>query len=134
MRRTSKPRAGEMPALALALALTSAVTLLSSCTATPPLPSVAPGPSEADLSFATVSDRYFQEMLPLTPVTATALGEHRYDATLDDVSAAGEAKRTELARDLLTQLDALDRARLSRAHQVDARLLTNELQYVLWQS
>ncbi len=86
------------------------------------------------MSFATISDRYFQEMLPLTPVTATQFGEHRYDGGLDDVSAAGEAKRTALARDLLSQLDALERAQLSRAHQVDARLLTNELQYVLWQS
>jgi uncharacterized protein (DUF885 family) len=84
------------------------------------------------VAFGLIAQRYLQEMLPLTPVAATALGEHRYDATLDDVSAAGYGQRVALARELLTQLQALDRSQLSRAHQVDARLLTSELEYQVW--
>jgi uncharacterized protein (DUF885 family) len=71
-------------------------------------------------------------MLALTPVAATALGEHRYDAMLDDVSATGYEQRVALARLLLTQLQMLDPAQLTRAHQVDARLLRNELEYEVW--
>ena len=86
------------------------------------------------MSFAEISTRYLQEMLALTPVAATSLGEHRYDGMLDDVSAAANERRTALARELLGQLRTLDRSSLSRAHQVDAQLLTNELEYQIWRS
>jgi len=66
------------------------------------------------------------------PVQATSLGEHRYDANLDDVSADGQARRTGLARQLLAQLDTLQPAQMSSAHQVDSRLLRNELEYQIW--
>jgi len=77
------------------------------------------------MSFDEISNRYLHDMLALTPVAATALGEHRYDGMLDDVSVAGNERRTALAHELLTQLKALDRSSLSRAHQLDAQLLTN---------
>jgi uncharacterized protein (DUF885 family) len=86
------------------------------------------------MSFDEISNRYLHDMLALTPVAATALGEHRYDGMLDDVSVAGNERRTALARELLRQLQALDRGRLSRAHQVDVRLLTNELEYQIWRT
>ncbi len=86
------------------------------------------------MSFDEISNRYLQDMLALTPVAATALGEHRYDGMLDDISATGNERRTTLARELLTQLKGLDRSTLSRAHQVDAQLLTNELKYQIWRT
>lgn len=95
-----------------------------------PAPSAAP--SEADITLETISQRYLNEMMALTPVNATSLGNHRFDAELDDVSAAGYDRRIALARELLLQLQALNDAQLSRANQVDARLLTNELQYEIW--
>lgn len=84
------------------------------------------------MRFSMIADRYLRDMLALTPVSATALGEHRYDAMLDDVSAAGFNRKVELARELLSQLQPLDLTQLSRAHQVDALLLRNELQYRIW--
>jgi uncharacterized protein (DUF885 family) len=71
-------------------------------------------------------------MLPLTPVNATALGEHRYDGTLDDVSAEGYNRRAQLARTLLAQLRLLDPTSMTRAHQVDSHLLGNQLEYQIW--
>jgi uncharacterized protein (DUF885 family) len=109
-------------------------TALGGCTTKPPTPVPPPGPSASDMSFDEISTRYLQDMLALTPVAATALGEHRYDGMLDDVSAAGAERRAALARELLDQLKALDRRNLSRAHQVDAQLLTNELQYQVWRT
>ena len=84
------------------------------------------------MRFNSVADRYLREMLALSPVSATALGEHRYDAMLDDVSAAGFNRKAQLARELLSELQPLDPTQLSRAHQVDALLLRNELQYRIW--
>jgi uncharacterized protein (DUF885 family) len=84
------------------------------------------------MTFEAISQRYLTEMLALTPVAATALGEHRYDTVLDDVSANARERQLTLARDLLGQLQTLDGTKLTRAHQVDAQLLANELNYQVW--
>lgn len=84
------------------------------------------------MRFEDIAHRYLNDMLPLTPVAATALGEHRYDAMLDDVSPDGYGRRTGLARELLAQLQSLDMPQLTRAHQVDARLLKSALEYQIW--
>jgi uncharacterized protein (DUF885 family) len=88
----------------------------------------------ADRAFEAVSKRYLDEMLALTPVAATALGDHRHDGELDDVSAGGYEKRVALARELLAQLHGIDVAQLSRPNQVDAQLLKTELEYQVWQA
>jgi uncharacterized protein (DUF885 family) len=104
------------------------------CTATPREPAAPRQPSAADMAFDTISKRYLDEMLALTPVTASSLGEHRFDGLLDDVSAAGNAQLTSLARELLGRLRAVDRPTLSRANQVDAQLLSNQLEYQVWRA
>jgi uncharacterized protein (DUF885 family) len=102
------------------------------CTVLQPAPVWPQSPSVTDTTFEKIGKRYIEEMLPLTPVGATALGDHRYDAMLDDVSAAGRARRVELARQLLAQLKPLDPMQMTRANQVDARLLRSELEYQVW--
>jgi uncharacterized protein (DUF885 family) len=102
------------------------------CTVVQPPPDFAPRSSASDVAFDEIAKRYLAEMLPLTPVQATALGEHQYDANLDDVSAEGQARRTGLARQLLAQLNTLTLAQMTRAHQVDSRLLKNELEAQIW--
>ncbi|HEY3785651.1 MAG TPA: DUF885 domain-containing protein [Steroidobacteraceae bacterium] len=116
---------------ALSALWAAAIVGFAGCVSTPPAPTPAQ-PTDADVRLNNIADRYLREMLALTPVSATALGEHRYDSMLDDVSAAGFARREALARDLLSQLQPLDLNQLSRAHQVDARLLRNELEYQIW--
>jgi len=98
----------------------------------PPAPTTSQAPTETDMSFEAISKRYLDETMALTPVNATALGDHRFDDRLDDVSAAGYQKRTVLAHELLAEVQALDAGQLSRANQVDARLLENELEYQIW--
>jgi uncharacterized protein (DUF885 family) len=102
------------------------------CTVVQPPPDFTNPPSAADVTFDAIAKRYLTEMLPLVPVQATALGEHRYDTELDDVSADGRARRVGLARELLAQLGTLNLSELTRAHQVDARLLKSDLEYTLW--
>ncbi|HEY6481903.1 MAG TPA: DUF885 domain-containing protein [Steroidobacteraceae bacterium] len=118
---------------ALALAASAAAILsFAGCASRPPPPSPAARPNAADAAFDVLASRYLREMLALTPVDATALGEHRYDAMLDDVSAAGFQRRVALARQLLGQVQSLEPGQLSRDREVDARLLQNELEYQIW--
>ena len=115
------------------LAVALAAGFAGCVTPPPPAPAAPPrAPTEADMTFATISQRYLDQMMVLTPVNATALGDHRFDDQLDDVSAAGYDRRAALARELLMQVQALDPKELSRANQIDARLLTSELQYQIW--
>jgi uncharacterized protein (DUF885 family) len=122
---------------AFALGVSSVAVLaltvgFAGCTVMQPPPQFTNPPSAADVTFDEIANRYLEQRLPLTPVQATALGEHRYDANLDDVSAEGQARRTGLARQLLTQLDTLDVLKMTRAHQVDSRLLRGALEYQIW--
>ncbi len=118
----------------MGLVATLAVALIAGfagCATTPPAPPPHV-PTETDMTFEQISRRYLDEMMALTPVNATSLGDHRFDDQLDDVSTAGYEKRAALARELLAQVQALHYDQLSGAHQVDAHLLTTELQYQIW--
>jgi uncharacterized protein (DUF885 family) len=117
--------------LSRAACLCLAAVLVSCAPQAQRMPAPA-GPSAADIAFEALSRRYFDEVLALQPVKATQLGEHRYDDKLDDVGAAGRERRLTLERELLAAVRALDAAQLSRAHQVDARLLASELEYDAW--
>src|SRR4051812_28440746 len=102
--------------------------VLASCAPQAQRMPAATAPSAADVAFQGLSQRYFDEVLALRPVEATGLGDHRYDDRLDDVSAAGRERRLTLERELLAAVRALDAAQLSRAHQVDAQLLSSRLE------
>ncbi len=90
--------------------------------------------SEADVAFAGLAARFLDEGLALSPVSATAIGDHRFDAELDDMSAAGRQKSVDWARAMLATLNAIDASQLSRENQVDALILRNNLEYGLWDS
>ena len=110
-----------------------ASVFLTACeTTTPAAPPPPRTPTATDATFDTISKRYLDDMVSLTPVNATSLGDHRFDHELDDVSGAGYDRRAALAHELLGEVQALDQAELSRANQVDAHLLASELQYQIW--
>ena len=118
---------------AFALTVLSVVIVgFTACTVIQPPPDFSNPPSASDRTFEEISQRYLAEMLPLTPVQATALGDHRYDSQLDDVSADGQARRVGLARQLLAQMATLNLSQMSRPHQVDERLLQSQLEYLIW--
>jgi uncharacterized protein (DUF885 family) len=113
-----------------------AVTMLSACAPAPrapePPPAPPPPPPTADQQFEALADRYLKEFPEAAPVAATALGDHRFDARLDDVGAAAWQSRGVFAELFLSALEPIDPARLSRANQVDARLLKHRLEYERW--
>ena len=114
-----------------------AMTVLSACAPVPRAPDAPPAPSPpppptADQQFETLAARYLAEFPETTPVAATALGDHRFDATLDDVSAATWQSRVAFAEAYLSALEPIDKSSLSRANQVDALLLKHRLEYERW--
>jgi uncharacterized protein (DUF885 family) len=120
MRRPTSLARGLLALASIALAMLTA------------LPVAHAAATDADSRFAALSARYVDEFGRHSPVYATALGDHRFDAELDDLSPAGRARAVAWAEGVLAELQAIDRARLSRANQVDAAMLDNQLRYNLW--
>jgi uncharacterized protein (DUF885 family) len=90
--------------------------------------------AQADAAFADLSARALAGWLRLSPVSATQIGEHRYDSEIDDLSAKGRQQSLDFSRKMLAELDRIDAARLSRENQVDAAILRNQLEYDIWRS
>ncbi len=122
------------------LAAALAAALLAGCdSGAPSAPAAGPVATEAaaaeaqaDATFAALAARYLDEGLAMSPVSATAIGEHRHDSELDDLSAAGRQKSLDWARARRAELAAIDPAQLSRENQVDALILGNQLDYAIW--
>ena len=89
--------------------------------------------TEADAKLDAFFRRYLDEYFQQQPSDATALGDHRFDAKLEDLSAASRAKWIERTRRALADLPReVDYARLSRAGQVDFEIFKHELEKSLW--
>src|SRR6185295_16872872 len=88
--------------------------------------------SAADRAFATLAHRWLDETMRQGPVNATLIGDHRFDAQLDDVGAAGRNASLRFAHQTLDALNRINKTQLSRANQVDARLLENSLRSQIW--
>ena len=78
--------------------------------------------------FAALSELALRQWMQHSPISATQIGEHRYDNRIDDVSAQGIAAGIEQTRALLDALEAIDTHQLSRDNQVDAAILRNQLE------
>jgi uncharacterized protein (DUF885 family) len=88
--------------------------------------------SPADAALAGLSHRWLESFLRLSPVTATQMGDHRFDGEIDDMSPADRAARNAEWRAILAALSRIDRKALSRDNQVDAAMLDTQLRYALW--
>mgnify|MGYP003439928153 FL=1 len=122
-------------ALALLSALAACQKAEAPATPTEATPATtAADTAEADAKFADLSKRSLDGWLQLSPISATQIGEHKYDGEIDDLSAAGRQKGLEFSKKMLAELDAMDVTKLSRENQVDAAILRNQLQYDIWGS
>ena len=108
-----------------------ALTLMALCLVLQPA-ALAADAASADARFAALSQRYVDELGQYSPVSATQLGDHRFDGALDDLSAAGRARSLAWVKDMLGELQEIDRSQLSRSNQVDAAMLDNQLRYSVW--
>lgn len=85
-----------------------------------------------DARFAELSKQWLDGWLKLNPVSATQIGEHRYDSEVDDLSEAGRKAQVDFAKKLLGELDTVDLSKLSRENQIDAAILRNQLRSDVW--
>ncbi|RPD88232.1 DUF885 domain-containing protein [Luteimonas sp. 100069] len=88
--------------------------------------------SQADAAFAELSKRFLDESMRMSPISATQIGDHRFDSEVDDLSEAGRQAGLDFSRRYLAELDAIDLAQLSRDNHVDALILRNTLEYGIW--
>lgn len=90
------------------------------------------GDAATDAAFADLSKRALDTWMQLSPVSATQIGDHRYDSEIDDLSAAGQQKTLAAYKGLLADLDKVEVSKLGRENQVDAAILRNQLQSEIW--
>ncbi len=94
--------------------------------------SVSASDAALDAKFSDLSKRWLDGALALSPVNATQQGDHRFDAEIDDLSAAGRTKSVDFSKALLAELEAIDVSKLTRENQIDAAILRNQLRSELW--
>ncbi len=87
--------------------LVAAAAALAACTSTP----VAQTP---DAALDALVEEYFEKQLELSPMSATAIGDTRYDDRLEESTSPGFREKTL----------AIERAFLDRAHHIDAARLS----------
>lgn len=122
----------------LCLSIVSLIVVLAACSPKAPEPAppattiATPAVSESDTQFNDLSARWLDGAMRLSPVFATQIGDHRFDAELDDLSAEGRAKSLAFSKSLLADLEKIDYSKLSRENQVDASVLRNQLRYDIW--
>ncbi|MCU1178116.1 DUF885 domain-containing protein [Stenotrophomonas maltophilia] len=119
-------------ALALVAALAGCQPADAPTNASTPGTSQQAGDAAVDAAFADLSKRALDTWMQLSPVSATQIGDHRYDSELDDLSAAGQQKTVAAYKALLGELDKIEVAKLGRENQVDAAILRNQLQSEIW--
>lgn len=87
----------------------------------------------ADEALARFFQRHLDASFAIRPMDATRLGDHRFDARLDDLSAEAQARWFEYLRKTLERLPAeVDYAQLSRDGQIDFEILRDDLTTSLW--
>lgn len=93
-----------------------------------------PAAPDANAGFDALSKSWLDELASSSPVYATALGDHRFDGELNDISDAGRAARMAQVKATQTKLAALDHATLSRDNQVDAAMMSESLAFETFQT
>jgi uncharacterized protein (DUF885 family) len=86
------------------------------------------GSAQVNQTFSDLAARWLDGYAKTRPAGATAMGDHRFDAEMDDVSTTGRAAKATLISETRTALAAIDRSKLSRDNQVDAAMLDEQLE------
>ena len=90
------------------------------------------GAQSEDATFENLAESYVGDLSRFSPVNATVAGDHNADHLLDHVDASAREKNRALYEQYREALAAIDRDHLSRANQVDAELLNNEIESQIW--
>ncbi|HEY3914444.1 MAG TPA: DUF885 domain-containing protein [Verrucomicrobiae bacterium] len=95
----------------------------------------AAGQISEDTKLNAFFNNYLEEHFRQQPLEATGLGDHRFDASLDDISPQARAGWEALARRTLKELPKqVDYKKLTRDGQIDFEIFQHELQTDIWLS
>lgn len=76
---------------------------------------------------------YLEQVFQAEPLTATRLGDHRFDDRLDDLSAEARAANVDRDRKALASLpEQVDYAKLTRNGQIDFEIFAKHLERSIW--
>jgi uncharacterized protein (DUF885 family) len=93
-----------------------------------PVVGAAEGAAGPAAALPRIFDDYYEESLALDPVTATTLGDHRYDDRMaNDISEAYRARVAEMSHRFLARLEVIPAARLTGEDRLSYELLHREL-------
>ncbi len=87
---------------------------------------------DANQAFEVLAEEYVDSMPALSPISATSMGDHRFDDRMNPIDAPARQRKLDFYRSLLDRLDRIPRSELTRALQVDAALLHHELRRRIW--
>jgi uncharacterized protein (DUF885 family) len=87
-----------------------------------------------DAAFTRLTKEFFEDYFKLHPVTATMIGEHRFDGKIDDLSREAVERESALCRSYLSRIDKIDSQRLTRDDRVDAEILRSNLELIILQN
>ncbi len=94
--------------------------------------SVTNAETSTDVAFQNLADEYISDLTNFSPSFASYVGDHSADDELDQVDAAARTRTRTLLIEYIEALSALDTGNLSRANQIDAEILMNQLKSDLW--
>ena len=111
------------------IAATALLVLLGACS----IPAHAQNPPDSKLD--QWFKAYIEQVMTDEPMTATRLGDHRFDDRLEDLSTGARTRRLQRDKNALIQLPlAANYKSLSRASQVDFEILARHLESKIWHS
>jgi len=86
-----------------------------------------------DDEFQKIAHDYIEQYVRANPEDATELGDHRFDGQLTDYSSDAQAKDLATQKEFRDKLNAIDGSQLTRANNVDFRILKENIDYKIFQ-
>ncbi len=112
--------------LVLASAFIASASILAGCSRQAP-PPAGPVAGSGDAAFLELEQAIIREYCLRNPSSATDLGFHEFDGSLEDVSEAGLMQEAANAKQFAGKLEAIDPATLSADHALDREYLIHEM-------
>src|SRR6266446_626999 len=98
------------------------------------LPAVKIRATPQDDEFQKIAHDYIERELQANPEEATELGDHRFDGQLTDYSSEARSKELAAQHQFRAKLNALDGSQLAGANNVDFRILTESIDYKIFEA
>jgi len=92
------------------------------------------GAHASDAEFEALANSYIDLLMKANPEWATQIGDHRFDGMLTDMSADAIAARTQMHKNMLAKLRAIDPTSLSETNRVDYEILVSNVERMIFQA